>query len=273
MTRRNESIKTFFLISSVVIFTSALVLASASCSQNDLFSELTKKRILSPADIPGLMLWLKTDSLTGYVNNDPIANWPDSSGNGNDAYVAAGTPTFATNAVNGQPAVYFNTGAYLETPEFMSFADTTIFWVARKNVGGTDQGLFYNSGSAPSKIEIMQDPGLTKTEAKSPTFSLINNFSSSVIVPHIGVFVIDNQLTMVVFNGLSQSVSDGSYTPTIWSGAGGTPPRIGYSSFMLYDGYIAEMIVFNHALSESDGFAVDCFLSSKYGITVAHPCE
>lgn len=64
----------------------------------------------SPSQIAGLQLWLKANAITGLNDNDPVANWNDSSGNGRDLSqgTAASRPTFRTSQVNSLPAVDFD---------------------------------------------------------------------------------------------------------------------------------------------------------------------
>lgn len=64
----------------------------------------------SPADLPGLVLWLKAGRITGLVNNDPVASWSDLSASGTTFVQATGTkqPLYKTNAVNGKPSVLFD---------------------------------------------------------------------------------------------------------------------------------------------------------------------
>ena len=65
------------------------------------------------------MVWLRADAITGLNDTDPVATWPDSSGNSNDATqgTAADRPLYRTNIVNGLPIVRFD-GAndFLESP-------------------------------------------------------------------------------------------------------------------------------------------------------------
>jgi hypothetical protein len=64
----------------------------------------------SPADLPGLQLWLAADKLTGLINGDALGVWPDVSGNGRDAtqITLSQKPTYRTNGLNGLPVVRFD---------------------------------------------------------------------------------------------------------------------------------------------------------------------
>lgn len=61
----------------------------------------------SPADIPGLTMWLDASQITGLIDGANVTTWEDASGNNNDA-TCAGVPsyvTYQTNEVNGLPVV------------------------------------------------------------------------------------------------------------------------------------------------------------------------
>lgn len=67
--------------------------------------------VFLPSSITSLKGWWKADSLSGSLsNNDPVANWSDSSGNSND--LSQGTsgnrPLFKTNIQNGLPMIEFD---------------------------------------------------------------------------------------------------------------------------------------------------------------------
>lgn len=63
------------------------------------------------ASLPAFDLWLKADALA-LADGDPVALWPDGSGNANDATAAgAARPTFHTGQINALPAVSFDGSA------------------------------------------------------------------------------------------------------------------------------------------------------------------
>ncbi|NQU22982.1 MAG: LamG domain-containing protein, partial [Candidatus Nealsonbacteria bacterium] len=67
----------------------------------------------TPAPLPtaGLSLHLDASTITGLANGDPVALWPDSSGNGRNAIqdVLSSQPEYrnGANGINGVPSVYF----------------------------------------------------------------------------------------------------------------------------------------------------------------------
>jgi|GEM_PF-928572 prepilin-type N-terminal cleavage/methylation domain-containing protein len=64
----------------------------------------------SPTELPGLLLWLKADSLfSSLVDGDLVTTWSDSSGNNNHATGSGtGRPTYQTAELNSWPTVQFD---------------------------------------------------------------------------------------------------------------------------------------------------------------------
>ncbi len=64
----------------------------------------------SPAEIPGLVMWLRADQMDGLSNGDPVAVWPDGSGSCHSATQAdpLKRPVWRESQVAGRPAVVFD---------------------------------------------------------------------------------------------------------------------------------------------------------------------
>jgi hypothetical protein len=60
--------------------------------------------------IAGLTLWLRADTISGLTNGATVSNWPDLSGNGNNAFqgVALKRPIWLTNSLNDLAVVRFD---------------------------------------------------------------------------------------------------------------------------------------------------------------------
>ncbi|OEK04571.1 Calx-beta domain-containing protein [Roseivirga misakiensis] len=56
------------------------------------------------------VLWLSADDISGLLNNEAVATWPDKSGNANDLAqpIAAHRPIYISNVLNGLPIIRFN---------------------------------------------------------------------------------------------------------------------------------------------------------------------
>lgn len=66
----------------------------------------------APTDIAGCELWLDASQITGLVDDDPVATWPDMSDPGSPFDFTqtnpAKRPTYKTNILNGRPVVRFD---------------------------------------------------------------------------------------------------------------------------------------------------------------------
>ncbi len=61
-----------------------------------------------PLFLPGLVLWLAGDKITGVSDGANFSPWSDSSGQGNDAAEASNPPTYQEGIQNGLPIVRFD---------------------------------------------------------------------------------------------------------------------------------------------------------------------
>lgn len=100
----------------------------------------------TPSLALSLKTWFSADSMTGLTNGQPVADWPDLSGNSDDAAQAISTlqPTYVVDALNGLPVVRFNAS----NSNALAFPrpvqdDFTIFCVFRSTQGYGSGTLYY----------------------------------------------------------------------------------------------------------------------------------
>ena len=213
----------------------------------------------APTDIAGLQLWLKADALA-LSDGAAVATWPDSSTHVyNLAATGSEQPTFKTAIVNGKPVVRFNgtTNRMYNAATFLTVQPDTIFFVA-KATGTAD---WYLIGDDSSHIFVGQ----------TPTNNIAIYAGGSVIadaVNHSGAF----HVFTGIFNGGSSAVYvDGT---SVASGSAGTNQlqqicvmsnSVGSPS-AFSPGDIAEIIIYNTALSPTDRASVTNYLKTKYAI-------
>ena len=232
-------------------------------------SAATSAIAFSPEQVSGLELWLKADGITGLANADPIATWPDSSGNSRDATQATSgmRPTYRTNVVNGKPIVRFDgSDDYFALPNFLTgFTAGEIFCVLKIDAdppatGGATgigiwgsgiqshlpwtDGIIYDSfGSTARKTTVDPTPALTSWRLYNVT-SKSGEWTSRLD----GV-----QLYTTATNTVG------------WSSA----PILGYSQAALYylDGDLAELLLFSRELTSGERANVQSYVASKYGLS------
>ncbi len=214
----------------------------------------------SPDKISNLAMWLKADALTNLTDGQTVTNWPDSSTNGINATLAAGAPQFKTNVLNGRPVVRFDTTGnnYYNFKELTNI--NTVFWVLKESTNGLHfmlgdstyydfhRGLngeiFYGADASTNVVN-----GTTRLMGTvvNPTTTLLGSASNGVA----SVF----RLVSVVTAGNCRAgrISlDRTLAGRSWNGD------------------IAEIIIYNRALTPAEESSVGLYLTQKYGLTTTY---
>lgn len=102
---------------------------------------------ITPAELPGLILWLKADAL-GLANNDPVSSWTDSSGSLHHATSTGGArPTFKTAIINSLPVLRFDGSDDYMIVSGLTKGIFTAFYVYNASTGGIFVEHSVNAGS------------------------------------------------------------------------------------------------------------------------------
>lgn len=235
------------------------------------------------------VFWLKANAGTSSTtNNTPISSWNDQSGNALNMTqtVAVQQPSFASNIINGFPAVQFdnnsasgqndkmlgpdsplldNTNGYsfftVTRPQNLDGAARVI--VSKRTTVSVDQSfmLFYYTGNN-MHVDIQTTNDRFNTGA---VFSNNNNYIIDVIYdgtipnPRCSVYVGETFTTSA--NETSTLVPDNA-SPIILGTTDAGDPRP-------YGGYMSEVIIYREALVPAKRIIVNNYLSAKYGIALA----
>jgi hypothetical protein len=228
---------------------------------------------LSPNDPK---LWLKADSLN-LSNNDPISTWDDLSGNNNDAIQSnvSYKPLFKTNQVNGKSVVQFDgandslaggaLGVSGSGASSVFFVGKSLTWYedgvkffsfgSSSGAGGTTRILYYRNGPFDGVIgytdgySVMRNTGFDYSNFG--IFSVTNNSGDRYRDPilryngTIGSFYTCDSCNAV------PNLTDEIYT------IGGT---------LSANSQMAEIIVYNRALSDNERESVEKYLDGKYSL-------
>lgn len=206
---------------------------------------------MSPDALPGLALWLKADAGITLEGNN-VLNWDDQSGNNNDAAVFAGSlrPAFVNNVINGFPVVRFDgSNDFLDFPELNNIRN--VFWVIKEDLtansvhprallGHTTQTDFIRG---PNKL--MWNPTLTAPEVLNGTTRV--NFQE-----------VDGITTLIPteFSVISVSTTGNTSASSI------VVDRLQFQR--VWDGDLAELIIFSEALTPEQVIEVETYLADKY---------
>ena len=262
--RRLASLVSTALLLSFCIYIPTTSNASNPCPNTDAFTGIT-----------GLSLWLRADCVTGNAadpaDNSTVNTWTDLSGIGNNATRQSGTPTFqndSSNLINSQPVVNFDGSSTFTSIDIRAItrSNVSIFAVykLRSNnqmgVWGIDNGNWDRffmarwsgddgiiSHSGTTTVPLSGQNGLTKFVTTIYKYN-VNSGSS----------VYDNGALVNSFTDQA-AISDAQTNLRI-----GSIGAIG-SGYQL-SGDIAELIIFDQALSDTDRKTVNGYLNAKYNL-------
>jgi hypothetical protein len=215
----------------------------------------------SPTNVANCVLWLDASQLSGLSDGQVITNWTDMSGEGNDATRDSGStanyPQYKTNVVNSLPVVRFSTdassGFNLTTPLFESIR--TVFWVLKETTPGTHfllgDSSDYNFHRDEGTPYYIWDSGYTAPSIKNGTTKLMGSEVDGTST----LLGTGFRLVSVVMDGtanVSQICKDRGNWGRSW------------------DGDIAEIIIYDRALTTNEENEVGAYLSNKYALTTSY---
>ncbi len=227
-----------------------------------------------------LALWLKADALTGLANGAAVSLWPDVSGNGFNAIQAlsGNQPTYVTSGINGLPVVRFNSA----TSSYLWFYrpvqdDFTLIFVFKSSQGigtGTDfwSGAGLVNGEMPGSVSdyglSLNANGQVLAGTGNPDISISSGTGLINGQPHVVTFKRSKSagaLSLYVDGTLATSTT-GASTQSLTAPnrltLGVQQPLNNYLS-----GDLAEVQIYNSALSDPDRSGQEKALKCKYGIT------
>ena len=231
------------------------------------------------ANPSALMVWFKADAITNLNNGAAVSTWTDLSGNGCNAMqtLSANQPTYVTNAMNGLPVVRFNSinGTYLWLYRPVQDDFTMIFvyqssqgvntglnfWEGAGLVNGEQSGTVNDFGtSLNANGQILAGTGNPDT-----TIHSVAGFANGL--PHVVTFKRTKSaglLDLYVDSTLVAAGTAGTQSLTapnqLLLGTQGT-----LNNFLTGD--IAEVQIYNSALSDTDRIGQEKAFKCKYALS------
>ncbi len=224
--------------------------------------------------------WFKADSI-GVADGAAVTLWADSSKSGHIAQGGAVAPTFSATGMNGFPAVHFNGS------QTMVFArpvqdDFTIMVLFRTPAGAGGSDNFYAgcglvSGEQPGVVNdygmSIRDNGRVLAGTGNPDVTLRSDSGPGGTgydddAPHVATFTRvrpTGALALHVDRALRRTNTGGTQSLNVFSQLciGAHPGNIG--PFLTGD--VAEVIVWDGALTAGEVLACEDALRGKYGLT------
>ncbi len=232
----------------------------------------------TPADVPGLVLWLKAEG-EPYTDGQSADTWTDLSGMENHAAApsAPTRPVFRTNRINGKPAFQFTRTSSQEfrlpVKSFNGMErlnNMTIYMVAKWAGGGVPSGLFglWNSGTSfpNTHFEVNSGGALRLRIAQMDSV----NVASTVVADEWTVLTGTMATGDLPFARLykdgaeigfrTQNPGDAFIADKDFMAIGASNPSRNLN------GDIAEILLFDRALNTSERAFLDGHLGTRYAL-------
>jgi len=303
---RNNFKKAFSLIEiSVVIVIIGILIAGIS-NGIDLYSDflLSKAKNLTTNSrvgrIPDLNLWLETTADKSFLstekyNDSTISKWNSLNFISSTTISATQTsenikPKYIANGLNGLPVIRFEgkdtspANSYSDymvlLDEIIPYGDSdySVFIVAKRTLNNTARNLVLCGGSigATSSTPSMNAFGFIGDVAVNYWFtnnSILYSADKSIISNnfYITEFFYDKNSdpTRSIYINGSKNMSDTKVSRVSTKGNNYIGRRSDYT-INYFDGDLAELIVYNRALLDSERRSVEEYLSKKWNIKIAN---
>jgi alpha-tubulin suppressor-like RCC1 family protein len=230
-----------------------------------------------PALIPGLRLHLKADEDVSLDGSGKVTSWmsQESSGIAATQTNATHRPLLVANAMNGNPVLRFNgSNNYMTLPYFMSdMTEGEMFVVMRSVHPNTNNCLFsYFTSGADTRIPY----GATQVRDGfgAGTAFAFSRDGGDVTAPLIYNSSVAGGSWRSRLNGRllyvaasSVNFANAQFQPLI--GADRSGSYYGFANW--FNGDLAEVLIYQRALSDTERDAVGAYLKNKYNVAINAP--
>ena len=229
-----------------------------------------------------LQLWLKADAGVTAGGDGAVSAWTDSSGKGNSALQGDPTqaPALIGNALNGKAVLRFDgDNDYLEVADSESVSiagDITSLFVVKMDDFATFRAVWAKTaGNLPAPNDWYTVPG-----AGTPRLYRGDGTGSSLGSVDGAASLTAGAFQIAGFSAAGTAIThylnggkNGTGTIAATLADGDTSLLIGTRGdfFTKLKGDLAEILIYNTALSDSDRKQAELYLAGKYGLSIATP--
>ncbi len=235
--------------------------------------------IKGPAAITAnINLWLKADKGPEATNGTPaentntVLNWLDSSGNGRHALQNTGTarPIYTENGLNFNPTIDFDGSNHDMATTIPSNGTMSIFVVGEGTYPGTTRNILNLNGGGFGAVTLEQT-ATTTAQGRYFNGSTPSGIVSTTIAentPFLLNYDFVANANAELFNaGESQgnaTTALNTLPSSITAGIGSHPTN----PSRRWDGGIAEVLIYNGAITSDERNQIESYLAIKYGMTL-----
>jgi hypothetical protein len=220
--------------------------------------------------------WLRSDAFVTYSGSN-VSFWADQSGQAYNASQSnsSNQPSLVVNSINGLPAINFNgTSSFMQFPTgFNNFAQGLSIFLVVKPTAATALSQIINLGTGSSNdynfgIEI-------NSSSEAEFFVYTSAGSGMTSVSYGSTIGTSAQLIEVIQTGTNATILTNGANPVTNASMNSIPEPTGRTANYLgqasgggnyFNGEIAEVIIYNTALSTVQRQAVESYLISKFNL-------
>lgn len=211
----------------------------------------------------GLHLWLRADAGIVPASGSQIFQWQDQSGNGRNATMATVSrqPSLVGSAINGRPVVRFFGAQSMYLDIFTQPTTFSVFVAGKNSLASESFSMILGPGGNSPNDQLRWENGSQALFVTQNAQTIITSSIGNTRVYHALSARYDGS-TMNFYRDGNATSSTSFSTSAPW-----TIASIGsyYSSnFMVGD--LAEVILYDRALSEAERASVNSYLRSKYNL-------
>jgi len=233
-----------------------------------------------PDALPGLVFWAKADAGVATNESGKVTGWADQSGRGNHAAATdASAPVFVASepGLNGQPTLRFNGTSQKMTVANRiltnGIAGCTVIAMAKADVNDDVSIVGIRTGGGNPLVQLDQDSSGHARFIVRNSAGVSASAATALAPAHTGIYGmyagrLDKGAGTVWTNRIYFSKSSAEAVASADFGANGNltsgDQYIGAASSRFWDGDIAELLIYERALSEAELGKVGDYLASRY---------
>ena len=208
----------------------------------------------APPVTTNLVLALDASALTGLSDGTQVNTWTDTSASANNAIATGSAATYQTGALNGQPVVRFNADANASFNFTEITTIRTVFWVVKN----TTPGMHFLLGDSDAYDFHAGEVG--EIWHSNWTSDYIKNGTT--------------KLMGTVVNGTATVLPSSSYSLVSLVTTGNVRANrltLDRTYGRSWASDMAEILIYDKALTTEEEALVGGYLTAKYGLTTAYP--
>lgn len=232
-----------------------------------------------PSQLSSLEAWYKADAITGLSDGDPVSSWLDVTSNNHDlSATSTNEPVYKTAILNGLPVVEFD-GTETDlgvssTGVINSAADAWVYVVHTVDNAASNPFVLYISTTSNSTARLAIQPRSTGSVWFRVQGSAIGDTSAGATTSatwFITGMRTDGATLHAYQDGTELSLTNSTITSGFPAETAAVMRLGNDNSGSNLDGYIAEVVIGNEALSDSEREKVEGYLAHKWGLTSSLP--